>query len=71
MTWKLFEFTSAERIADDRANMILQLTRNELEWLAGNMDADNLELAALFFAEGGFHAKTDAELADLMNRMEA
>jgi len=48
-----------------RNEMVLELTKHELEWFRDNPDNENLESLTEFFANGGFDNVTEEELKEV------
>jgi len=48
-----------------RTEMVLELTKHELEWFRDNPDNENLESLTEFFANGGFDNVTEEELKEV------
>lgn len=53
----------------NRNEMLILLTRNELDWLIGDPTPENIEMVTDFFANGGFVDRTDDELIDTISRL--
>jgi len=48
-----------------REEMVLELTKYELEWFRDNPDQENLESLTEFFANGGFDNVTAEDLKEV------
>ena len=57
---------------EERMQMVIALTDNEVRWLAGgNANADEVEASIRFFASGGFFTYTDKRLQELYTNLTA
>lgn len=54
-----------------REQMIKELTQNEIDWLIGDPEFENVVLAVSFFSDGGFYNYSDEQLTDLYNQLKA
>jgi|LauGreDrversion4_2_1035121.scaffolds.fasta_scaffold7480043_1 hypothetical protein len=57
---------------EERMQMVIALTDNEVRWLAGgNANYDEVEASIRFFAGGGFLTYTDKKLQELYTNLTA
>jgi len=54
-----------------REQMIKELTQNEIDWVTGDPEFENVVLSVEFFSKGGFYTYSDEELTKLYNQLTA
>lgn len=53
-----------------RDEMIKELTQNEIDWVVGDPDFENIVVSVDFFSKGGFYTYSDEELIELYNQLK-
>jgi hypothetical protein len=54
-----------------RDEMIKELTQNEIDWVVGDPEFENVVVSVDFFSKGGFYNYSDEELTKLYNQLKA
>ncbi len=54
-----------------RLQMIKELTQNEIDWIVGDPEYENVQLIVDFLARGGYYAYSDQQLSMLYNHLKA
>jgi lauroyl/myristoyl acyltransferase len=57
--------------AMNRIKMIKELTQNEIDWIVGDPEFENVQLIVDFLARGGYYTYPDDKLAMLYNQLKA
>ena len=55
----------------NRIEMIKELTQNEIDWIVGDPEFENMQLIVDFLARGGYTVYSDDKLTMLYNQLKA
>lgn len=55
----------------NRIEMIKELTQNEIDWIVGDPEYENVQLIVDFLARGGYTVYSDDKLTMLYNQLKA
>lgn len=55
----------------NRIQMIKALTQNEIDWIVGDPDYENVQIIVDFIARGGYTNYSDDNLTMLYNQLKA
>lgn len=55
----------------NRIEMIKELTQNEIDWIVGDPEYENIQLIVDFLALGGYTVYPDDKLTMLYNQLKA
>ena len=55
----------------NRIEMIKALTQNEIDWIVGDPDYENVQIIVDFLAQGGYTNYSDDNLTMLYNQLKA